>query len=75
MIDFFFGNETHLWLLITAIVFTFVGRMQMRQNIRFEAASLIGDTVDTTIDRLIEDGYIKTRLDKNGEVELLKYDE
>lgn len=74
MMDFFF-NEMHLWILFTAIIFTFVGRNQVYRNLKKEAANLIGDTVESTIDNLIKDGYLKTRLDKNGEIELLKYNE
>ena len=72
--DFFF-TEMHLWILFTAIIFTFVGRNQMYRNIKVEAANLIGETVESTIDNLIKEGYIKTRIDQNGEVEILKYNE
>lgn len=74
MMDFFF-TEMHLWILFTAIIFTFVGRNQMYRNIKVEAANLIGETVESTIDNLIKEGYIKTRIDQNGEVEILKYNE
>lgn len=74
MMDFFF-TEMHLWILFTAVIFTFVGRNQMYRNIKVEATNLIGETVESTIDNLIKEGYIKTRLDQNGEIELLKYNE
>lgn len=31
--------------------------------------------IETTVDRLIADGYIKTRKDENGQLELMKYNE
>lgn len=61
---------TEIWLLITAIIFTFVG-MSFRRTSKDYAHIVI----EATIDRLIEDGYIKTRLDSEGKVELLKYNE
>ena len=57
-----------IWLLITAVVFTLVG-MSFRKN-SSEFAHII---IETTIDRLIEDGYIKTRTDEQGKLELLKH--
>lgn len=45
-------TEMHLWLLGTAIVFTLVGRyLFFKEN--------VSDIVDSTIDSLIEQGYIK----------------
>ncbi len=58
-----------VFLLITAVVFTFVG-MWMRKNNESDNTTLI---IESTIDRLIADGYIKTSRDANGEVELIKY--
>jgi len=58
-----------LWLLVTAIIFTFVGS-RMSKKITESNTHLI---VETTIDRLIKDEYIKVKLDKNGELELLKH--
>ena len=58
------------WLLITAIVFTFVG-MSFRPSPKDVAITII----ETTVDRLIADGYIKTRKDENGQLELMKYNE
>ena len=46
-------NEMTLWLLGTAILFTLVGRYM-----GYKAS--IEDAVETTIDSLIEQGYIKT---------------
>ncbi len=58
------------WLLITAIVYTFVG-MSFRPSHKEMAITII----ETTVDRLIADGYIKTRKDENGQLELMKYNE
>lgn len=58
------------WLLITAIVYTFVG-MSFRPSKKDMAITII----ETTVDRLIADGYIKTRKDENGQLELMKYNE
>jgi len=45
-------NEMTLWLLGTAVVFTFVGRwMFWKENIE--------DIVDSTLQSLIDQGYIK----------------
>ena len=53
------------WLLVTAIVFTFVGRaMSYKEHLI--------DTVESTIDSLIKDGYIKTK-GEGEKLELLKY--
>ena len=60
---------TEIWLLITAIVFTRAGIAMERRRIS-NSISLI---VEQTIDSLIKDDYIKSKLDKNGEVELLKH--
>lgn len=68
MFDF---TEMHFWLLATAIIFTFVGMWMVRSS-SSDAYSLI---IEATIDRLIKDGYIKSRVNENGEVELLKYNE
>lgn len=73
MIDQIFNNDVYLWLLITAIVFTFVGRMQVRADMRRRSLFLITNTVESTVDNLIKEGFIKTRKDENGEVELLKH--
>lgn len=64
-------TEMHFWLLGTAILFTFVGSW-MAMNKWSRNVSLI---IEATIDRLIADGYVKARLDENGEIELIKYNE
>lgn len=53
MLEQIFYNEMTYWLLGTAIVFTFVGRaMSFRDAVE--------DVVGSTIDSLIEQGYLKT---------------
>ena len=54
-----------LWLFITAVVFTFVGKyMTMRSTIE-EISSAV-------LDKLIEDGYIRTK-GSGKNMEILKY--
>lgn len=67
----FLLNEMHIWLLGTAVLFTILG-MWMSGNKWDKYTTVI---IEATIDRLIKDGYIKARIDKNGEIELLKYNE
>lgn len=38
------------------------------------SASVV-NIVQKTIDHLIDDGFIRTRIDDNGEIELIKYSE
>lgn len=45
-------TEMHLWLLGTAIVFTYVGRWMFFKD-------EVGNVVESTIDSLIEQGYLK----------------
>jgi hypothetical protein len=56
------------WIFVTAVIFTFVG-MSFRTN----KAKIIADAVEHTVDKLVKDQYIKTRIDENGEIHLLKY--
>ena len=56
------------WLFVTAIIFTIIGWYW-----GFKSNSL--NIIDVTIDGLIENGYIKTRTNENGELEILKYNE
>ena len=67
----FVFTEMHFWLLGTALVFTIVG-MWMASN-KWDSRTAI--IIEATIDRLIKDGYVKARLDENGEIELVKYNE
>jgi hypothetical protein len=61
--------STEIWLLITAIIFTLFGRVMERRS----AAGMTSRIIEATIDRLIKDEYIKTKLDDNGQVELIKH--
>ena len=61
--------STEIWLLVTALIFTLVGRVMERRS----AAGMISRIIEATIDRLIKDEYIKTKLDDNGQVELIKH--
>ena len=54
---------TELWLLVTAILFTGVGVWMGKK-----------DTIETTIDVLIEKGYLRTKR-KNGELEIIKWND
>jgi len=71
MIDLIFGNTFNLWILITALIFTIFGRYTKKSD--FESKADI--VVEFTIDRLIQDGYIKTRTNEDGQVEIIKYNE
>lgn len=70
MIDFLFSNETHLWILISGAVFTWFGRWTVKSDYD-KKSSLI---IEFTIDRLINDGFIKTKK-VDGEIEIMRYDE
>jgi len=69
-------NEMHAWLLFTAIVFTFVGRYMARSSARKLMHTIAQqestNTVAMVVDKLIDDGYIKTKI-VDGEVELVKH--
>mgnify|MGYP005998701949 FL=1 len=65
MLEQIFTNEMTYWLLGTALVFTYVGRwMAYKEHLM--------DIVESTIDRLVEDGYIKTK-GEGEKLELLKH--
>jgi hypothetical protein len=66
MMEFFY-NETLWWLFGTAVLFTLFGRYSAFKA-NFE------DVVATTIDSLIEEGYLKTR-GKGRNMEILKHTE
>ena len=59
-------NDMTFWLLGTAIVFTLFGRYTatLRNNVK--------TVVESTIDSLIEQGYIKTK-GKGDNIEILKH--
>ena len=65
MLEQLFYNEMTYWLLGTALVFTYVGRWMAYKD-------HLMDIVESTIDRLIEDGYIKTK-GEGEKLELLKH--
>ena len=65
MLEQIFTNEMTYWLLGTALVFTYVGRWMAYKE------HLMG-IVESTIDRLVEDGYIKTKVE-GEKLELLKH--
>jgi len=52
---------TEVWLLITALIFTIVGYRMGKRN-----------TIEMTIDSLIEQGYLRTK-GKGKEQEILKW--
>ena len=65
MLEQIFTNEMTYWLLGTAVIFTFVGRyISYRDHLQ--------DIVASTIDSLIEDGYIKTK-GEGEDMEILKH--
>lgn len=64
-------TSVHIWLMIAYAVGTWYG-------IRYAKGKYLHKTnriVELTIDRLVADGYVKSRKTKKGEVELLKYNE
>ena len=61
-------GASELWLVGTAILFTGIG-FYMGFNSSTRTA------VERTIDVLIEEGYIKSRTNEDGSLELLKHNE
>lgn len=47
-------NEMYIWLLVTAVIFTAVGYA-------WGMRSTLTSVIASTIDSLIDDGYLKTR--------------
>jgi len=60
-------NDTTPWLLLTAVLFTAVGWVYGKK-------SHVNEIVASTIDSLIEDGYLKTR-GTGKDMEVLKWRE
>lgn len=58
-----------VFLLVTAVVFTLVGMWMQKNNEKDNVHQII----ESTIDRLIADGYINSRINDNGDLELLKH--
>ena len=57
--------EMTFWLFVTAVVFTFVGK-------QITLRSTIEEISSAVLDKLIEDGYIKTK-GSGKNMEILKY--
>ena len=64
-------SMVEIFLLFTAILFTYVGRYMARSQVKED----VGEIVEHTIDGLIKDGYIKIRKRLDGEIELIKVDD
>ena len=60
---------TEIWLLMTAILFTFLGMYFGRNNNKEDISNL----VEKVIDDLVRQGYIKHHKDSKGETELMKW--
>jgi len=71
MLEFLNFSEVELWLLGTAIIFTFVGGWMAQDKSHNNTARII----EATIDRLIREGYVKAQVKENGDIELLKHDD
>ena len=55
---------TEVWLLATAVIFTILGWRMGKQN-----------SIEQTIDALISQGFLRTRRQKDGELEILKWND
>ena len=64
MLDFFL-NEINLMILITAIVFTAFGWFMAKRQ-------FVSDVIASTIDSLIDDGYLKT-IGHGADMQILKW--
>ena len=53
-----------IWLLGTAVVFTFVGWKMGTKN-----------SVERTVDALVAQGFLRHKKDSKGEVEILKWND
>ena len=65
MLEQIIYNEMTYWLLFTAVVFTYVGRL-ITFRIHLE------DVITATIESLIDDGYSRTK-GEGDKLELLKH--
>ena len=61
-----FINEMYLWLLGTAAIFTVFGYL-------IDKDKITKDIIGSVVDDLIEQGFLKSKKDKNGEVEIMKW--
>jgi hypothetical protein len=59
-------SYAYLWMLITAVIFTFIGYLWGVDTSNKAA-------IEATIDALVAAGYIRTSKPENGEVKILKY--
>ena len=67
--------EVAVIVFVTAVVFTFVGKMMYKESIRdVIIQKTIAKTTDLVISRLIKDGYIKTE-GTGDNLNILKHDE
>ena len=57
-----------VFIAFAYVVGTLFGRYTARKD-------NVTDIVESTIDSLIADGYLKTKTTKNGDIEILKYDD
>lgn len=64
-------TSVHLWLLFAYALGTLFGVRSSRSKHNINTAKVI----EATIDRLIADGYVKSRKTENGEIELVRYNE
>jgi len=64
-------TSVHLWIFIAYVVGTLFGRVSIKSKFQIDT----GKIIEATIDRLIADGYVKSRKTENGEVELVRYNE
>jgi len=60
--------QIEIVFIITAVVFTIIG-----YSMGYGTSTKLA--VETTIDTLINEGYIKSRIKPNGQVELLKHND
>tara|TARA_B100000927_G_C16431482_1_gene455759 strand:- start:76 stop:294 length:219 start_codon:yes stop_codon:yes gene_type:complete len=61
----FIFNEMNFWILLTAVIFTYLGRYMAHKDD-------VQDIIETTIQRLIDQGYLKTK-GQGDNLEILKY--
>lgn len=60
--------EIYVFMFVTAVIFTLVGW-------KWGTSAGTKNTVNYTINELIKKGYLRTRINQDGEIEILKPDE
>tara|TARA_B100000035_G_C20642196_1_gene397108 strand:- start:12 stop:221 length:210 start_codon:yes stop_codon:yes gene_type:complete len=60
--------EYNIWLLLVSIIFTFVGYYMGKKD-------AIGEATNSAVDLLIAEGYLRYKKLKNGEIEIIKWNE